>query len=60
MVAAAIVVAGDFDPDSTFRTIRSRYGAIPKAPRPKRELPAEPEQTSERRLTVPDPRVTAE
>jgi zinc protease len=47
-----ILVVGDFDPGSTLRLIREKYGGWPRgyvAP----EVPVEPEQTSPQRLEIP-------
>jgi zinc protease len=50
---ATLVVVGDFDLASTRRMVEQYFGRVPKAARPvPRELPKEPPQTSERRITL--------
>jgi zinc protease len=51
---AALVVVGDFKPEATLKLIQKYYGQVPAAPRPKRVIPAEPEQQEERRLVLRD------
>lgn len=51
---ATVVVVGDFDPGKVFARIKKEYGEIPALPRPRREIPAEPEQGEERRLLLHD------
>ena len=51
---AALVIVGDFQAEPTFKKIREFYERIPARPRPKREIPDEPEQKEERRLTLHD------
>ena len=51
---AFIVVVGDFDSKKTFEMISKSYGSIPGRGRPKREIPVEPEQKGERRMTLFD------
>lgn len=51
---AILVVVGDFDRKKTLELIKKAYGGIPKHERPKREIPKEPEQNEERRLTLYD------
>jgi zinc protease len=56
---ATVVVVGDFKAEPTLELMRKLYGAIPRGPRPKRDLPKEPEQKEERRLILRD-KVAAE
>lgn len=51
---AAIVVVGDFDSEKTLALIRKEYGGIPGRAKPRRDIPSEPEQKEERRLTLYD------
>jgi zinc protease len=51
---AAVVVVGDFNPQETFKQLKKYYEAVPANPRPKREIPEEPEQNEERRLVLRD------
>jgi zinc protease len=51
---AALVVVGDFQTEETFKAIKTAYEAVPADPRPKRDLPTEPEQKEERRLVLRD------
>jgi zinc protease len=51
---AVLVVVGDFMPEPALKRIRQAYEAVPAAPRPKRDIPAEPEQQEERRLILRD------
>ena len=47
-----VMVTGDFDPEATFKKIRKAYGDWkPGYSAP--EVPTEPEQTAQRRITVP-------
>jgi zinc protease len=50
---AVLVIAGDFDSKEATRLVEQYFGRIPKSPRPvPRDIPKEPPQTEERRLTV--------
>jgi zinc protease len=50
---AVLVIAGDFDPKEAMRMVEQYFGRIPKASRPvPRDIPKEPPQTKERRLTL--------
>jgi zinc protease len=51
---ATLVVVGDFDPQATLELIRKRYEPLEARPRPKRDIPGEPDQREERRLTLYD------
>src|SRR5436853_412254 len=56
---ATVVLVGDVEEEAALELIDSRYGAIPSSAIPPDAAPAEPEQTSERRLSWPKP-VTAD
>jgi zinc protease len=56
---ATVVLVGDVEEDHALQLIDSCYGAIPSSAIPPDAAPAEPEQTSERRLSWPKP-VTAD
>jgi zinc protease len=49
---ATLIIAGDIDVAKTMWLVRKYYGWIPKGPEVKREVPAEPPQTEERKLVV--------
>jgi zinc protease len=50
---AVLVIAGDFEPKATMAMVQQYFGRVPKAKKPvPRDIPAEPPQTKERRLTV--------
>jgi zinc protease len=49
---AILVIAGDIDVAKTKPLVKRYYGWIPKGPEPKRAIPAEPEQTEAKRVTV--------
>lgn len=49
---AVLVIAGDFDIDSTRRMVEKYYGALPFKEIPKREYPVEPEQKEVRRFVT--------
>jgi zinc protease len=50
---AIVVLAGDFDPKEALDLVDRYLGRVPKAPQPiKRDIPKEPPQTKERRVTV--------
>jgi zinc protease len=50
---AVLVVAGDFDAKEAMALIQQYFGRVPKAKKPvPRDIPVEPPQTTERRLTV--------
>src|SRR6185503_3868526 len=52
---AVLVIAGDFDPVATGEMVQRYFGRVPKAAKPvPRDIPKEPAQTAERRLTVYD------
>jgi len=56
---ATVVLVGDVDEDEALKVIEASYGKIPSSQIPTDVAPAEPEQTSERRLSWPKP-VTAD
>jgi predicted Zn-dependent peptidase len=50
---AVLVIAGDFEPKATMEMVQRYFGRVPKAKKPvPRDIPSEPAQTAERRLTV--------
>ena len=49
---AILVVSGDIDIPKTKELVKKYYGWVPKGPEPKRDIPAEPEQTAARDVTV--------
>jgi predicted Zn-dependent peptidase len=50
---AVLVIAGDFDSTATLAMVEKYFGRVPKARKPvPRDIPVEPPQTAERRLTV--------
>jgi zinc protease len=50
---AVLVIAGDFDSKETMKLVEQYFGRIPKATKPvPRDIPKEPAQTKEVRLTV--------
>jgi len=49
---ATLVIVGDVDPDAVFALAEKYYGGIPSRELPVRNLPAEPEQKAERRITL--------
>lgn len=52
---ATLVLAGDFDSKQALQFVDQYLGRVPKAKKPiKRDIPAEPKQTKERRFTVED------
>ena len=52
---AVVTVVGDFDTAQAMELVRQYFGRVPKATRPvPRDIPKEPEQTQERRATVPE------
>lgn len=51
---AAVVIVGDFKTDDVIKLMKKYYSPIEERPRPKREIPNEPEQSEERRLTLYD------
>jgi zinc protease len=52
---ATLVLAGDFDSKQALQFVDQYLGRVPKAKKPiKRDVPAEPKQTTERRFTVED------
>lgn len=50
---AVLVMVGDLDPERDLETIRRYFDFVPRGPEVRAELPAEPEQTAERRAEVP-------
>jgi zinc protease len=52
---AVLAVAGDFESDTLLERIRELYEPIPAGPLPPQELPPEPPQSAEQRLTVEGP-----
>ncbi|MGE3275305.1 MAG: M16 family metallopeptidase [Vicinamibacterales bacterium] len=53
---ATMVIAGDFDPDQATALATQYLGRVPKAEHPvPRDIPAEPRQTKEKRVTVEEP-----
>jgi zinc protease len=55
---ASVIIVGDFEPKSALEKIERAYGAIAPSGRKKDSLPAEPEQTEERRVEVTKPAVS--
>ena len=50
---ATLIVVGDFETDNALQMIEHYFGRVPKAPRPvPREIPREPAQQAERRVTL--------
>lgn len=49
---AVLVIAGDFKTPEVKRMIDKYYGPLPARPAPKRDFPAEPEQTAQRNATL--------
>ncbi len=50
---ATVTIVGDFDPDQALHLIDQYMGRVPKAARPvPRDIPVEPPQTRERRVTL--------
>ncbi len=50
---AVLVLAGDFDTTDAVALVEKYFGRVPKAAKPlKRDIPVEPKQEKERRLTV--------
>jgi zinc protease len=50
---AVVVLAGDFDAKEALALIDRYFGRVPKAQQPvKRDIPQEPQQTKERRVTI--------
>jgi len=52
---AILVLVGDLDADRAMRTVRRRFGVIPRGPAPPRVPLSEPEQRGERRLRLTGP-----
>ena len=50
---AVLVLVGDLQPERDLEVIRKYFGVVPKGPDVVAELPVEPQQTAERRVTVP-------
>ena len=55
---AAVVVAGDVDPEALRALAEATYGEVPSRPVPPRIRPAEPPHRAARRLVMSHPRVT--
>jgi zinc protease len=51
---AALVIVGDFKTDDVLKLVKQYYSPIKEQPRPKRDIPDEPEQTEEHRLVMYD------
>ncbi len=51
---AAVVIVGDFKTEDVLKLMKKYYEPIEARPRPKRDIPDEPEQGEERRLTLYD------
>jgi len=50
---ATLTIVGDFDPALTVQLVTKYFGRVPKARRPvPRDIPREPQQTEERRVTI--------
>ena len=50
---ATLIAVGDFETDNALQMIEHYFGRVPKAPRPvPREIPREPAQQAERRVTL--------
>ena len=50
---ATLIVVGDFETDNALQMIEHYFGRVPKAPHPvPREIPREPRQQAERRVTL--------
>jgi predicted Zn-dependent peptidase len=50
---AVVTVVGDFETAQALQLVTQYFGRVPKAPKPvPRDIPKEPEQTKERRVTV--------
>ena len=50
---AVVAIVGDFDSAQTMELVTQYFGRVPKATRPvPRDIPKEPEQTQERRVTI--------
>src|SRR5262249_42141199 len=53
---ATLVIVGDFDPAPTLQMVSNYVGRVPKAERPvPRDIPQEPPQTKEKRVTLQEP-----
>jgi zinc protease len=52
---ALLVAAGDFKREALLEKIKAAFGPIPRGPEPPKVLAVEPEQSSERRLSVQRP-----
>ncbi len=50
---AVLVMVGDLKPGRDIKTIRKYFDFVPRGPDFQADLPAEPKQTSERRISVP-------
>jgi zinc protease len=51
---AAVVIVGDFNPDTVLKQIDAAYGPIQRQDRPARKVPNEADQGEERRLVMRD------
>ncbi len=56
---ASVIVVGDFEEDALLRMIDEKYGPLPSSSIPEDKFPPEPEQTSERRVTLKKPTPSA-
>jgi zinc protease len=53
---ATIAIVGDFDPDQALQLVQRYLGRVPKASKPvPRDIPVEPPQTKEKRVTLEEP-----
>lgn len=50
---AVLVLVGDLEPERDIEVIRKYFGFVPRGPVVQADLPAEPAQTAERRISVP-------
>jgi zinc protease len=55
---AAVVIAGDFDPEEALGLVQARYGGLAPSRLPSRALPEEPRQRRERRASLRKPAST--
>ena len=56
---AVVAVAGDFDTSRMLERIHELFGIIPRGPSPRADVPQEPPQRGERRVTVEGPGTTS-
>ena len=53
---ATLTIVGDFDSDQALQLVQQYFGRVPKPPKPvPRDIPKEPPQTKEKRVTVEEP-----